>query len=45
MPGAVKACWMVCLPGRAPFAMLGVRMDYAEALRCARVTWPDAEVK
>lgn len=39
-----KPCWMVSLPKIPPFAMVGKKMDYAEALHCARVIWPDAEV-
>lgn len=39
-----KACWMVKLPGRRPFAMVGGVMGKAEAERAARVIWRDAEV-
>lgn len=41
----MKACWMIHLPGTAPFAMVGERIDQEEALRCARLVWPTAEVK
>lgn len=39
-----KPCWLVSLPAGASFAMVGQKMTFAEALRCARVIWPDAEV-
>lgn len=39
-----KSMWLIHIPGRAPFAMVGERIDYAEALRCARLIWPDAKV-
>ena len=42
---APKACWMVKLPGRRPFPMLGEPINRAEALKVARLTWPDAEVE
>ena len=42
---APKARWMVRLPGRRPFPMLGEPIDRAEALRCARLIWPNAEVE
>ena len=41
----MKACWMIHIPNRAPFAMVGERIDRDEALRCARLVWPMAEVK
>lgn len=40
-----KACWLVILPGRAPFAMVGDVMARDEALAAARMIWPDAEVE
>ncbi|QRE00653.1 hypothetical protein [Pseudomonas phage Itty13] len=40
-----KSCWLVCLPGRKPFFMVGAKMDFDEALAAARVIWPEAEVK
>lgn len=39
-----EACWMVHLPGRQPFAMVGGKCDEAEALAFARGIWPNAEV-
>lgn len=39
-----KACWMVRLPGRQPFAMVGEKCSQAEALAFARGIWPNAEV-
>lgn len=42
---APKARWMVKLPGKTPFPMLGEPIDRAEALRCARLIWPNAEVE
>lgn len=40
-----KACWLVQLPGRRLFAMVGVKCDQAEALAYARGIWPEAEVR
>lgn len=40
-----KACWMVVLPGRRRFPMIGSAMSREEALYAARVIWPDAEVE
>lgn len=40
-----KACWLVKLPGRKPFAMVGARMTEAEALETARRIWPEAVVE
>ena len=41
---AVKACWLVCLPGRKPFCMVGEPSTREEALASARLIWPQAEV-
>jgi hypothetical protein len=40
-----KTRWMICLPGRLPFAMVGALMDHDEALRCARLIWEECEVE
>lgn len=42
-----KRCWMVCLAGHPPFAMISLEgeLDYNQALESARVIWPEAEVK
>lgn len=40
-----KACWMVLLPGVRPFGMVGEPWERDEALRCARLIWPVAEVR
>lgn len=37
--------WMIRLPGRLPFAMVGMKMSYEEALRCARLIWEDCEIE
>lgn len=41
----VKACWMVVLPGRGRFPMVGGMMSREEALIAARTIWQDAEVE
>lgn len=40
-----KACWLVILPGRSPFPMVGGVMGHDEALAAARAIWPSAEVR
>lgn len=40
-----KAAWLVILPGYRPFSMVGEPMTQAEALECARVIWPNADVE
>lgn len=40
-----KACWLVILPGRPPFAMVGDVVGREEALAAARAIWPEAEVE
>lgn len=40
----MKACWMVLLPNRALLAMVGAQINRDEALTCARIIWPEADV-
>lgn len=39
-----KPCWLIQIPGYRPFSMVGETMNRAEALRCAQLIWPNAEV-
>lgn len=39
-----RPCWLVQLPGREPFAMVGERCTRSEAEAAARVIWPDAVI-
>lgn len=45
MMQTTKSSWQVIVPGYRPFTMAGVKMNQAEALKEARVIWPNAEVK
>lgn len=40
----MRACWFVLLQGRPPFAMVGAQINCDEALTCARIFWPEADV-
>lgn len=40
-----KAHWLVTLPGRLPFSMVGAPKSKTEALEYARGIWPLAEVE
>jgi ABC-type polysaccharide/polyol phosphate transport system ATPase subunit len=44
-PEMTKKSWKVLLPGLPPITMGGEACTYQEALRCARLIWPEAEVE
>lgn len=40
----MKSHWLVTLPGRPPFSMVGTPMTRAEATQYARGIWPEAQL-
>lgn len=40
----LRSAWQVKTPGYPPLTMAGERCTRADALRDARVIWPDAEI-